>query len=177
MQVQSDIRSQSKKGSRFSQRRKRKEAINDPTIKKEYEEIEQFLSKILSETHLPEAQDPRNSAATFQQFPGVNTLRIPAQIPADESQMSIPLFDNFKPLNNESPEGQNRLKMQSHSTTDLEIKEAKTLKRKAADMLLRNNVQDDIEEFKYDERAEEAQRQLQEQQRLTSQNTEEDQLH
>lgn len=42
----------------------------------------------------------------------------------------------------------------SQSTTDLEIKES-NLKRKAADMLLKNNlgVSDDVEEFKYEERA------------------------
>jgi len=64
MQVSSDIKSQSRK-SKASRARKRKEAINDPTIKKEYEDIEEYLSKILSETHLPEPYDHRMSQATF----------------------------------------------------------------------------------------------------------------
>ena len=46
--------------------RKRKEAINDPSIKKEYEDIEAYLSKILSETHLQDPFDRQASAATFQ---------------------------------------------------------------------------------------------------------------
>ena len=64
MQVSSDIKSQSRK-SRGSRSKKRKEAINDPTIRKEYEDIEEYLSKILSETHLPEGFDPKASTATF----------------------------------------------------------------------------------------------------------------
>ncbi len=60
--MQSDIRSSSRKGNgRQSSRRKKREAINDPSIKKEYEEIEQYLSKILSETHFPEMLDPKAS--------------------------------------------------------------------------------------------------------------------
>ena len=56
--------------------KKRKEAINDPSIKKEYEDIEAYLTQILSETHLPDPFDPKASQATFQNYPGVNTLRI-----------------------------------------------------------------------------------------------------
>jgi hypothetical protein len=69
MQVESEIRSQSRK-SRSTKAKKRKEAINDPSIKKEYDDIEAYLSKILSETHLPDPNDPYASQATFQQYPG-----------------------------------------------------------------------------------------------------------
>jgi hypothetical protein len=64
MQVESELRSQSRK-SRQSKTKRRKEAINDPSIKKEYEDIEAYLSKILSETHLPDPYDPKASQATF----------------------------------------------------------------------------------------------------------------
>ena len=75
MQVSSELKSQSRK-SKSSRARKRKEAINDPTVKKEYEDIEEYLSKILSETHLPDPYDPAMSQATFQNYPGPTTLRI-----------------------------------------------------------------------------------------------------
>ncbi len=60
MQVESEIKSQSRKV-RSLKNRKRKEVINDPSIKKEYEDIEAYLSKILSETHLQEPFDPKAS--------------------------------------------------------------------------------------------------------------------
>jgi hypothetical protein len=65
MQVTEEIKSQSRK-SRSIKNKKRKEAINDPSVKKEYEDIEAYLSKILSETHLQDPFDPKASAATFQ---------------------------------------------------------------------------------------------------------------
>lgn len=60
MKVSEEIKSQSRK-SRAAKNRLRKEAINDPSIKKEYDDIEAYLSKILSETHLQEPFDPKAS--------------------------------------------------------------------------------------------------------------------
>lgn len=63
--MQSELRSQSQRRKSQS-RKKKKEAINDPSIKKEYEDIEAYLSQILSETHMPEGLfDPKASTATF----------------------------------------------------------------------------------------------------------------
>lgn len=84
--MQSDLRSQSKR--RSQSRRKKKEAINDPSIKREYEDIEAYLSQILSETHMPEGLlNPKASTATFQQFPSQNPgLKIN---PNDQSMASL----------------------------------------------------------------------------------------
>jgi hypothetical protein len=91
MNVENEIKSQSKR-SRSIKARKRKAAINDPTIKKEYDDIEAYLSKILSETHLQEAFDPKASAATFQNYPQQpNTLRVVHANPTEYSFQSIPV--------------------------------------------------------------------------------------
>ena len=95
MQNQSEIKSQSRKD-RSTRSRKKKEAINDPSIKKDYEDIEEYLAKRLSDTHLPDMMDPKASQATFQNYPGVNKLRIHHTNPADQSLQSIQadhLFD------------------------------------------------------------------------------------